>query len=194
MSRIGNLPIAIPKGVEASVSDKHFVTVRGPLGELHQSVDIGIAVNVVRESVNGGDVSTIVVKRHTEQKRHKAMHGLYRSLLANMIEGVTKGYKKELELVGVGYRASNNGQSLELSLGYSHNIVFQLPREVKIQTKTERGKNPVIILQSSDRQLLGHIAAKIRSLRKPEPYKGKGIKFVGEQLRRKAGKAAAKAT
>ena len=205
MSRIGNLPIAIPKGVEASVSDKNLVTVKGPLGELHQSVDTSITVKVVNDAGNvealhatslhsGGDVSTIVVKRHTEQKRHKAMHGLYRSLLANMIEGVTTGYKKELELVGVGYRASNNGQSLELSLGYSHNIIFQLPQEVKIQTKTERGKNPVITLQSSDKQLLGHIAAKIRSLRKPEPYKGKGIKFVGEQLRRKAGKAAAKAT
>jgi len=195
MSRIGKLPIAIPKGVEASVSDKNLVTVKGPLGELRQSVDTGITVKVVNEnSANSGDVSTIVVKRHTEQKRHKAMHGLYRSLLANMIEGVTTGYKKELELVGVGYRASNNGQSLELSLGYSHNIIFQLPQEVKIQTKTERGKNPVITLQSSDKQLLGHIAAKIRSLRKPEPYKGKGIKFVGEQLRRKAGKAAAKAT
>src|SRR3990172_12955079 len=158
MSRIGKLPIAIPKGVEASVSDKNLVTVKGPLGELRQSVDTGITVKVVNEnSANSGDVSTIVVKRHTEQKRHKAMHGLYRSLLANMIEGVTTGYKKELELVGVGYRASNNGQSLELSLGYSHNIIFQLPQEVKIQTKTERVKNPVISLQSSDKQLLGHI-------------------------------------
>lgn len=191
MSRIGKSPIAIPEGVETTVSDKNIITIKGPLGELSQAVDSSITVKVVRENTNG-EGSTIVVERHTEQKKHKAMHGLYRSLLANMVEGVSKGYKKELELIGVGYKASNNGQLLELSLGYSHNIIFELPTEIKIEIKTERGKPPLIILQSHDKQLIGHIAAKIRALRKPEPYKGKGIKFVGEQLRRKAGKAAVK--
>ena len=192
MSRIGKSPITIPEGVETAVSDNNIITIKGPLGELSQTVDSSITVKVVRENTNG-EGSTIVVERHTEQKKHKAMHGMYRSLLANMVEGVSKGYKKELELVGVGYRASNNGQLLELSLGYSHNIIFELPPEIKIEIKIERGKPPVIILKSHDKQLIGQIAAKIRSLRKPEPYKGKGIKFVGEQLRRKAGKAAAKA-
>jgi len=141
VSRIGKLPITIPEGVETAISDKNIVTVKGPLGELSQAVDANITVKVVREN-SDGENSTIVLERHTEQKRHKALHGLYRSLLANMVEGISKGHKKELELVGVGYRASNNGQLLELSLGYSHNIIFELPAEIKVTTKTERGKNP----------------------------------------------------
>lgn len=183
MSRIGNAPIDIPQGVEVKV-ENGLVTVKGPKGELTQKVDTAITVGVEDNTVN--------VKRSTEEKDHKAKHGLYRSLIANMIEGVSKGYKTQQELVGVGYRASNQGQKLELLLGYSHNIIFELPEEVKITCESERGKNPIVTLESHDKQLIGHVAAKIRSLRKPEPYKGKGIKFVGEQLRRKAGKTAAK--
>ncbi len=183
MSRIGNAPIDIPSGVEVKV-ENGLVTVKGPKGVLTQHVDESITVEIEDKVIN--------VKRHTEEIPHKAKHGLYRSLISNMVEGVSKGFKTEQELVGVGYRASNTGQSLELSLGYSHNIVFQLPTEIKVSTVTERGKNPTIILESHDKQLIGHVAAKIRSLRKPEPYKGKGIKFVGEQLRRKAGKSAGK--
>lgn len=182
MSRIGNAPISIPAGVEFKV-DGTTVTVKGPKGELHQHVDSAITFEV-----NDGTIST---KRATEQKRHKAMHGLYRSLVANMIIGVTEGYKKELELVGVGYRANNKGQLLELQVGYSHPIHMVLPKEVKLETLSEKGKNPIVTLTSSDKQLIGQMAAKIRSFRKPEPYKGKGIKFVGEELRRKAGKTAA---
>ncbi len=183
MSRIGNAPIEIPQGVEVNV-EKGLVTVKGPKGELKQDIDTAITVEVNDNIVN--------LKRHTEQKDHKAKHGLYRSLISNMVEGVSKGYKVQQELVGVGYRATNKGQRLEMLLGYSHSIVFELPAEIKVSTEAERGKNPVITLESHDKQLIGHVAAKIRSLRKPEPYKGKGIKFVGEQLRRKAGKSAAK--
>jgi len=183
MSRIGNLPIAIPDGVQVTVSDKNLVLVKGKLGELEQAVDPNITINV--------EDGKITVKRHTEQKDHKAKHGLYRSLISNMITGVSEGFKTVQELVGVGYKATVKGQILELSVGYSHNIFLELPGEIKIQAITERGKNPTIIMQSHDKQLLGQVAAKIRSFRKPEPYKGKGIKFQGEQLRKKAGKAAA---
>jgi large subunit ribosomal protein L6 len=183
MSRIGNAPIDIPQGVEVNI-EKGLVTVKGTKGELTQNVDTAITIEVEDNVIN--------VKRHTEQKDHKAKHGLYRSLIANMIEGVSKGYKTQQELVGVGYRATNQGQKLELLLGYSHSVMFELPEEIKVSCESERGKNPIITLESHDKQLLGHVAAKIRSLRKPEPYKGKGIKFVGEQLRRKAGKSAAK--
>jgi len=184
MSRIGNLPITIPQGVEISISAS-TVTVKGKKGSLTQSFnpDLGI-------KKEGND---LLVTRPTEQKRHKALHGLTRSLLANMVVGVSDGYKTEQELVGVGYRASNKGQLLELSLGYSHNVLVELPTEVKVTTLTEKGQNPKIILESCDKQLIGMVAAKIRSLRKPEPYKGKGIKFSGEILRRKAGKSASKA-
>lgn len=183
MSRIGKLPISLPKGVTINVSDKNVVSVKGPLGELKQAMDSAIKVEV--------EESNIVLTRATEQKRHKALHGLYRSLLNNMVIGVSTGYKIVQELVGVGYKATNNGQLLELSLGYSHNIILELPTEVKVQTTAERGKNPTIVLESIDKQLIGQVAAKIRSLRKPEPYKGKGIKFADEVLRRKAGKSAA---
>jgi large subunit ribosomal protein L6 len=180
MSRIGNNPITIPEGATIEVSD-NMITVKGKLGELHQEY------SEVEISVADGEV---VVKRHSELKSHKAKHGLYRSLIANMLHGVTQGWTKELELVGVGYRASNQGQKLELALGMSHNIVLELAPEVKIETKSEKGKNPLIKLTSHDKQLVGQIAAKIRAFRKPEPYKGKGVKFVGEQIRRKAGKSA----
>lgn len=184
MSRIGKAPIALPQGVEINVSKSNLVTVKGPKGELTQQVHPDISVEVE----NG----EIVVKRPTEQKRHRAMHGLYRSLLNNMVEGVTNGYAKELELVGVGYRAQNSGQLLELTLGYSHPIMFMIPEEVKVETKMEKGKNPLVRLESIDKQLIGQVAAKIRSFRRPEPYKGKGIRFVGEEIRRKAGKTAGK--
>jgi len=182
MSRIGNLPVNLPNGVTLTVSDTNMVSVKGPLGTLTQEVDKDLKVEVVENN--------IIVSRPTESKNHKSLHGLYRALIANMVEGVSNGYKKELELVGVGYRAEAKGQNLELSLGYSHDIILQLPNEVKVETKTERRSNPVITLTCIDKQLIGHVAAKIRSLRPPEPYKGKGIKFVGEQLRRKAGKSA----
>ncbi|MEE4176179.1 MAG: 50S ribosomal protein L6 [Bacteroides sp.] len=182
MSRIGKLPISLPAGVSVQVSDNNVVTVKGPKGELKQAVDKDIKISVVD--------GTLHVERPSEQKRHKALHGLYRSLINNMVIGVSEGYKIVQELVGVGYKASNDGNLLELSLGYSHNIFFELPQEIKVQTITERGKNPTIILESHDKQLIGQVAAKIRSLRKPEPYKGKGIRFQGEILRRKAGKAA----
>jgi len=182
MSRIGKLPVPLPKDVTVSVSDTNVVSVKGPLGELTRAVHRDIKVEVVDNNV--------IVSRPTESKSHKSMHGLYRALIANMITGVSEGYKKELELVGVGYRAEAKGQQLEMSLGYSHEIIIELPEEVKVETKTERRSNPVITLRSIDKQLIGHVAAKIRSLRPPEPYKGKGIKFVGEQLRKKAGKSA----
>jgi large subunit ribosomal protein L6 len=182
MSRIGNLPIDLPKGVTVTVDDTNVVSVKGQLGQLTQPVDKEIKIEVAENQV--------LVLRQSESKNHKSLHGLYRALIANMVEGVSKGYKKELELVGVGYRAEAKGQNLELSLGYSHDIIMQLPGEVKVETKTERRSNPVITLTSIDKQLIGHVAAKIRSLRPPEPYKGKGIKFVGEQLRKKAGKSA----
>ena len=183
MSRIGKLPITIPAGVTIDVKSME-VSVKGPKGTLSQKLQDGISVQM--------DGATLLVERATEQKRHKALHGLYRSLIANMIKGVTEGYKIEQELVGVGYRASNQGQLLDLVLGYSHHVVFELPGEIKVATRQDRGANPIITLESHDKQLLGQVAAKIRSLRVPEPYKGKGIKFVGETLRRKAGKSAAK--
>ena len=184
MSRIGKAPIAIPSGVTVSVSDKNVVTVKGPKGELTQAVDS--AITVKEEDGN------IVVTRPTEQKKHKSLHGLYRSLINNMVIGVTEGYKTTQELVGVGFRASNQGNTLELSLGFSHPIVFVLPPEIKVTTTSDKGKAPTITLESADKQLIGQVAAKIRSFRKPEPYKGKGVKFAGEVLRRKAGKSAKK--
>ncbi|MFW5656281.1 MAG: 50S ribosomal protein L6 [Bacteroidota bacterium] len=182
MSRIGNLPISIPNGVTVTVDKDNLVTVKGPKGELTQKVDVDITISVEEDQV--------LVKRPSEQKRHKAMHGLYRSLINNMVVGVSDGYTIKQELVGVGYRAESKGQVLEMSLGYSHDIHIQLPPEIKVEAVTEKRSNPVITLTSSDKQLIGHVAAKIRSLRPPEPYKGKGIRFVGEQLRRKAGKTA----
>ena len=182
MSRIGKLPIALPQGVTVNISDANVVSVKGPLGELSQAVDKDLKIEVADNVIN--------ITRPSDSKNHKSLHGLYRALIANMVTGVSQGYKKELELVGVGYRAEAKGQQLELSLGYSHEIIFELPNEVKKKTKTERRSNPIITLTSIDKQLIGHVAAKIRSLRPPEPYKGKGIKFVGEQLRRKAGKSA----
>jgi large subunit ribosomal protein L6 len=182
MSRIGKLPVNLPEGVTVSISDTNVVSVKGPLGELNQAVDRDLKVEVVNNQ--------IVISRPSDSKNHKSMHGLFRALIANMVTGVSEGYKKELELVGVGYRAEAKGQQLEMSLGYSHEIVFELPKEVKVETKTERRRNPIITLSSIDKQLIGHVAAKIRSLRPPEPYKGKGIRFVGEYIRRKAGKSA----
>ena len=182
MSRIGKLPVALPNGVTVSISNTNEISVKGPLGELKQNISKDLKVEVVDNN--------IILKRPSESKNHKSMHGLYRALIANMVTGVSQGYKKQLELVGVGYRAEAKGQQLEMSLGYSHDIILQLPDEVKVETKTERRSNPVITLTCIDKQLVGHVAAKIRSLRPPEPYKGKGIKFVGEQLRRKAGKSA----
>ncbi|MCH8318052.1 MAG: 50S ribosomal protein L6 [Bacteroidetes bacterium] len=180
MSRIGKQLIKMPEGVELSVSANNEVVVKGPKGTLSQVVDRDMKVNV-----NNGE---IVVERPTEQKRHKAMHGLYRSLINNMVIGVSEGYKKELELVGIGYKAACTENVLELSLGYSHSIVFAVPEEVKVNAITKKGKNPIVTLESIDKQLLGQIAAKIRSFRKVEPYKGKGIRYVGEEVRRKAGK------
>lgn len=182
MSRIGNLPVNLPAGVSVSVSDANLVSVKGPMGELFVDVNSEIMVEV--------NENVVEVKRPTESKNHKSLHGLYRALINNAVIGVSEGYKKELELVGVGYRAEAKGQLLEMSLGFSHDFILELPDEVKLETKTERRSNPIITLTSIDKQLIGHIAAKIRSLRPPEPYKGKGIKFVGEQLRRKAGKSA----
>ncbi|MDE7180181.1 MAG: 50S ribosomal protein L6 [Muribaculaceae bacterium] len=181
MSRIGKSPIAIPAGVTVQVKDNK-VTVKGPKGELSQEVNPNIEVKV--------EDGHIVVTRPNDERENRAMHGLYRALIHNMVVGVSEGYKKEMELVGVGYRATSSGQVLELALGYSHAIFIKLPKEVKVEAKTERNKNPLIILESSDKQLLGQVCAKIRSLRKPEPYKGKGIKFVGEVIRRKSGKSA----
>lgn len=184
MSRIGKKPVVIPAGVTISVGADNIVTVKGPKGELKQLVDRDIKIEIKD--------GTVEVGRPTDQIRHRAMHGLYRSLINNMVTGVTAGYKKKLELVGVGFKASNQGNLLDLALGYSHNIVFEIPSELKIATAQEKGQNPSIILESIDKQLLGQVCAKIRSLRKPEPYKGKGVKFEGEVLRRKAGKAAGK--
>ncbi len=182
MSRIGKLPIRIPDGVAISLGNDHVITVKGPKGELTQKIDKDITVEIA-----DGEVT---VKRPTDQIRHRALHGLYRSLIYNMVTGVSKGFTIQQELVGVGYKAESKGQILELSLGYSHDIDIMLPPEVKVECKTEKRSNPIITLTSADKQLLGQVAAKIRSLRKPEPYKGKGIKFVNEQLRKKAGKSA----
>ena len=184
MSRIGKKPVEIPSGVTVSVSKDNVISVKGPKGELKETIDRDIKVEVKDNIVELG--------RPTDQIRHRAMHGLYRSLISNMVKGVTEGYKKELELVGVGYKAANQGNILDLALGYSHNILFEIPKELKVSTAQEKGKNPTVTLESIDKQLLGQVCAKIRSLRKPEPYKGKGVKFVGEVLRRKAGKSAAK--
>ncbi|MBC7849151.1 MAG: 50S ribosomal protein L6 [Chitinophagaceae bacterium] len=184
MSRIGKKPVTIPAGVTVSVSPENVVTVKGPKGELKENIDRDIKVEVKGEAVE--------ISRPTDQIRHRAMHGLYRSLIANLVKGVTDGYKKNLELVGVGYKASNQGNLLDLSLGFSHNIVFEIPKELKVATAQEKGQNPTISLEGIDKQLLGQVAAKIRGLRKPEPYKGKGVKYQGEYIRRKAGKAAGK--
>ncbi|PRY16211.1 large subunit ribosomal protein L6 [Pontibacter ummariensis] len=184
MSRIGKLPISLPDSIQVTVAADNVVTVKGPKGTLTTPVDKDI---IVKQQDN-----TIVVERPTEQKRHKAMHGLYRSLINNMVVGVSQGYKEQLELVGVGYKATVQGNVLELSLGYSHNIYLGMPDEVTATAVTEKGKSPVVTLESNDKQLLGQVAAKIRSLRKVEPYKGKGIRFVGEVIRRKAGKTASK--
>ena len=178
------MPITIPNGVTVEVSQGNVVKVKGPKGELTQQVDKDLEIKI--------EDGVLTVHRPTEQKRHRAMHGLYRSLIANMVEGVSNGFVKELEVVGVGYRANNTGQLLELILGFSHPVMFYVPDEVKVTASQEKGKNPIVRLESHDKQLLGQVAAKIRSFRKPEPYKGKGIRFVGEVLRKKAGKTAAK--
>lgn len=184
MSRIGKLPISIPSGVSIEVDKSNRVKVKGPKGELSQKIDPDIEVKV--------EGSEIQVSRPTDQKRHKAMHGLYRTLINNMVEGVSKGYEKNMEVVGVGYKAESTGKVLELSLGFSHPIVMVLPEEISVETESKRGQAPKIKLTSIDKQLLGQVAAKIRSLRPPEPYKGKGIRFAGELIRRKAGKAGGK--
>ena len=184
MSRVGNAIIEMPQGVSVDVSGSNVVTVKGPKGELSQQIDPDLTVEMGEDG--------LVVKRHTEQKRHKSLHGLSRALIQNMVTGVSEGYKTSQELVGVGYRCSNQGNLLELILGFSHPVYFYVPDELKVTTVTEKGKNPTIILEGIDKQLIGHIASKIRSLRPPEPYKGKGIRFTGEVLRRKAGKTAAK--
>ncbi|WP_207432894.1 50S ribosomal protein L6 [Sabulibacter ruber] len=184
MSRIGKLPITLPQGVEVLVNQDNLVTVKGPKGTLSSQVDTDITVSV--------DNGVLTITRPTEQKRHKALHGLYRALINNMVVGVSTGYKVSLELVGVGFKATTQGQNLELALGYSHNIFVALPNEITATAVTEKGKAPVITLEGIDKQLIGQVAAKIRSLRKVEPYKGKGIRFVGEVVRRKAGKTASK--
>jgi len=184
MSRIGKLPMNVPAGVEINVSKGNLVTVKGPKGELMQQIDPDLGVGI--------EDGVLTVTRPTNQKRHRSMHGLYRSLISNMIEGVTNGYTSTLELVGVGYRASNKGNLLELALGYSHPVMFYIPSDIKVETKSEKGKNPQVILSGTDKQLLGQVCAKIRAFRKPEPYKGKGVRFLGEEIRRKAGKTAGK--
>ncbi|MFZ4581062.1 MAG: 50S ribosomal protein L6 [Paludibacter sp.] len=183
MSRIGKLPISIPAGVTVTVQDS-VVTVKGPKGTLTQEINPNINIEI--------EGSTLTVVRPDDEKQNRANHGLYRSLIQNMITGVSEGYKKVLELIGVGYRVSNQGQVLELALGYTHNIFLGLADEIKVETKTERNQNPLIILESADKQLIGQVCAKIRSFRKPEPYKGKGVRFQGEVVRRKAGKSAGK--
>jgi large subunit ribosomal protein L6 len=183
MSRIGKQPITIPSGVTFNFAN-HKVSVKGPKGELHQVIDPDFVIK--------NDNGTVTVERPTDQKRHKSMHGLYRALIANMVEGVSKGYKTNMELIGVGYKANAQSNVLELSLGYSHNVFVAIPSEIKVTATQEKGGNPTIVLEGSDKQLIGQVAAKIKSLRKVEPYKGKGIRFVGEFVRRKAGKAAAK--
>ena len=184
MSRIGKQPIIIPAGVTVTVGKDNIVTVKSPKGSLTQAIDRDMIVEVKEGQV--------LVSRPTEQIRHRAMHGLYRSLLSNLVKGVTEGYKKQMELVGVGFKAVNTGNVLDLALGYSHNIIFEIPKELSVATLTEKGKNPMIILEGTDKQLIGQVCAKLRSLRKPEPYKGKGVRYVGEVVRKKAGKAAGK--
>jgi large subunit ribosomal protein L6 len=184
MSRIGRKAITVPEGVTITVSKDNVVTVKGKKGELKQDIDRDITVEV-----KDGEVT---FARPTDQIRHRAMHGLYRALIANMVKGVMDGYERKLELIGVGFKAANQGQVLDLSLGYSHNILFEIPKEIKVATQTEKGQNPMIMLEGIDKQLIGQVAAKLRSLRKPEPYKGKGVRYVGEVVRKKAGKAAGK--
>ena len=184
MSRIGKKPVTVPGGVTVSVGSDNVVTVKGPKGELKQTVDRDIKVEVKEGNVEFG--------RPTDQIRHKALHGLYRSLLSNMVKGVGEGYKRQLELIGVGFKASNQGNLLDLALGFSHNIIFEIPKELKLATAQEKGENPKIMLEGTDKQLIGQVAAKIRGLRKPEPYKGKGVRYSGEIVRKKAGKAAGK--
>jgi large subunit ribosomal protein L6 len=183
MSRIGKSPVNIPSGVDVKLNG-NLVTVKGPKGELSQEIDSCVTLAI--------EDNTITFSRESDAPSHRAKHGLYRALLQNMVVGVSEGYKKELEVIGVGYRANAAGQQLELALGYSHAIILDLPKEIKVSANTEKGKAPVVTLESHDKQLLGQVAAKIRSFRKPEPYKGKGIRFVGEEIRRKAGKSAGK--
>jgi large subunit ribosomal protein L6 len=184
MSRIGKQPVTLPKGVTVTVGQHNQLIVKGPKGELKQDIDRDITVEVKDDHV--------YLTRPTDQIRHRALHGLYRSLVFNMVKGVTEGYKKQLELIGVGFKASNQGNILDLALGYSHNIIFEVPKELKLATSQEKGENPKISLEGVDKQLLGQVAAKIRGLRKPEPYKGKGVRYIGEVVRKKAGKAAGK--
>ena len=184
MSRIGKAPVSVPSGVTVSVGNDNIVTVKGPKGELKQPIDRDIKVDVTDGQIN--------FVRPTDQIRHRALHGLSRALVSNLVKGVTDGYTKKLELIGVGFKAANQGNVLDLALGYSHNIIFEVPKEIKVATAQEKGQNPMISFESIDKQLLGQVCAKIRGLRKPEPYKGKGVKFKGEVLRRKAGKSAGK--
>jgi large subunit ribosomal protein L6 len=184
MSRIGKAPVAVPKGVTVTVGNDNVVIVKGPKGELKQPVDRDIKVEVKDDEIN--------FVRPTDQIRHRALHGLSRALVSNLVKGVTDGYTKKLELIGVGFKAANQGNVLDLALGYSHNIIFEVPKELKVATAQEKGQNPTITLEGIDRQLIGQVAAKIRGLRKPEPYKGKGVRYVGEVVRKKAGKAAGK--
>lgn len=184
MSRIGKKPVTLAKGVSATVTPANELIVKGPKGELRQAIDRDITIKI--------DGDTLSIERPTDQIRHRALHGLYRALIANMVTGVTAGFKRELELVGVGYRAAVTGQQIDLALGFSHNIILELPKEIKASATAEKGQNPRIILESIDKQLLGQVAAKLRSLRKPEPYKGKGVRYSDEVVRRKAGKAAGK--
>ena len=183
MSRIGKSPVNIPSGVDVKLNG-NIVTVKGPKGELTQEIDSCVTLSI--------EDNTITFSRESDAPSHRAKHGLYRALLQNMVQGVSEGYKKEMEVIGVGYRATTAGQQLELALGYSHPIIFEIPNEIKVSADTQKGKAPVVTLESFDKQLLGQVAAKIRSLRKPEPYKGKGIRFLGEEIRRKAGKSAGK--
>ncbi len=184
MSRIGKKPVSVPQGVTVTVGSDNVITVKGPKGELKQAVDRDIKVEV-----KDGEVTFV---RPTDQIRHRALHGLYRSLTSNLVKGVTEGYTRKLELIGVGFKATSQGNVLDLSLGYSHNIIFEIPKELKVATAQEKGQNPIISLEGIDKQLIGQVAAKLRSLRKPEPYKGKGVRYVGEVVRKKAGKAAGK--
>jgi large subunit ribosomal protein L6 len=184
MSRIGKAPVTVPSGVTVSVGNDNVVTVKGPKGELKQPIDRDMKIEVKDGQIN--------VTRPTDQIRHRALHGLSRALVANLVKGVTEGYTKKLELIGVGFKAANTGNVLDLALGYSHNIIFEVPKELKVATEQLKGQNPTITLEGTDRQLIGAVAAKIRSLRKPEPYKGKGVRYQGEVVRKKAGKAAGK--
>ena len=184
MSRIGKQPVTFPAGVTITLGADNIITVKGPKGQLTQAIDRDITVAVSKDAVE--------ITRPTDQIRHRALHGLYRSLVSNMVKGVTEGFKKDLELVGVGFKATNQGNVLDLALGFSHNIIFDVPKELKLVTLTEKGQNPKISLEGTDKQLIGQVAAKIRGLRKPEPYKGKGVRYIGEAVRKKAGKAAGK--